>query len=192
MQVHAKRPRRIADEIEAYPYIIPCAVGSSKRTHTQANFNTNMKSVLITGCSDGGIGSALAVTFAQRGLLVFATTRNISSMSKLENLPNVRLLAMDITNPTQVRDAVGVVKKETGGTLDYLVNNAAQGRFMPLLDEAEGFAEAKELFEVNVWAQLSVTQAFAPLLIEAKGTIVYISSVAGQVNVPWVGKSYSL
>jgi len=151
-----------------------------------------MKSVLITGCSDGGIGSALAVTFAQRGLLVFATTRNISSMSRLENLSNVRLLAMDITNATQVRDAVGVVKKETGGTLDYLVNNAAQGRFMPLLDEAEGFAEAKELFEVNVWAQLSVTQAFAPLLIETKGTIVYISSLAGQVNVPWVGGSSNL
>lgn len=151
-----------------------------------------MKSVLITGCSDGGIGSALAVTFAQRGLLVFATTRKVSSMSKLENLPNVRLLALDISSATQVRNAVALVKKETGGTLDYLVNNAAVGRFMSLMDEPEGFQEAKDVFDTNVWAQLSVTQAFAPLLIEAKGTIVYIASLAGQANVPFIGKSHLL
>ncbi|KAF2826848.1 NAD(P)-binding protein [Ophiobolus disseminans] len=149
--------------------------------------NTNVKSVLITGCSDGGIGSALAISFAQRGLLVFATTRCISSMSKLENLPNVRLLTLDISNATQIREAVEVVKKETGGRLDYLVNNAGLGRFMPLLDEPEELLEAKEIFDINVWAQLNVSQAFAPLLIEAKGTIVYISSLAGQTNVPWIG-----
>jgi 1-acylglycerone phosphate reductase len=146
-----------------------------------------MKSVLITGCSDVGIGSALALTFAQRGLLVFATTRKIASMSKLENQPNVRLLALDITDQSQIRAAVEAVKKETGGRLDYLVNNAALGRFMPLLDEAEGFKEAKELFDLNVWAQLSMVQAFTPLLMEAKGTVAYISSIASRVNMPWIG-----
>jgi len=145
------------------------------------------KSVLITGCSDGGIGGALALAFAQRGLLVFATTRKIASMSKLTNLPNVRLLVLDITNQAQIHAAVEAVKKETGGSLDYLVNNAAQGRFMPLLDEAEGFKEAKELFDLNLWAQLSMVQAFTPLLMEAKGTVAYISSLATRVNMPWLG-----
>jgi 1-acylglycerone phosphate reductase len=124
-----------------------------------------MKSVLITGCSNGGIGSALAITFAQRGLLVFATTRNVFSMSKLGNLPNVRCFALDITEHT---------------------NNAALGRFMPILDEAEGFEKTKELFDVNLWAQMNMVQAFAPLLIEAKATLVHNSSAAAHVNAPWI------
>jgi 1-acylglycerone phosphate reductase len=146
-----------------------------------------MKSVLVTGCSDGGIGSALAQSFAQRGLLVFAAARNVTKMPKLANLPNVRLLTLDITKPEDVRAATAAVKKETGGSLDYLINNAAQTRYMPLLDEDPEFEQAKELFELNVWSQLRMVQAFAPLLIEAKGTVVYISAVSGRLNFPWIG-----
>ncbi|KAH3912616.1 hypothetical protein HBI56_154650 [Parastagonospora nodorum] len=145
-----------------------------------------MKSVLITGCSDGGIGSALALTFATRGLLVFASARSLSKMSELANLPNVHLLELDIVKPADIASAVSAVKKETGGTLDYLVNNAAQARYMPMLDET--VEQAKELFELNVWSQLRMVQAFAPLLIEAKGCAVYISSVSGYVTqMPWMG-----
>jgi 1-acylglycerone phosphate reductase len=146
-----------------------------------------MKSVLVTGCSDGGIGSALALAFAQRGLLVFASARNTAKMSALANLPNIRLLTLDITNPEDVRAATTAVKKETGGSLDYLVNNAGQTRYMPLLDEDPDFEQAKELFELNVWSQLRMVQAFAPLLIEAKGTVVYISAVSARLNFTWIG-----
>jgi 1-acylglycerone phosphate reductase len=148
---------------------------------------TSPKSVLVTGCSDGGIGSAIALTFAQRGLLV-AGARNPSKMSKLANLPNVRLLTLDITKPEDVRSAVATVKKETGGTLDFLVNNAAQARYMPLLDESPDDGPAKELFELNVWSQLRVVQGFMPLLIEAKGMVVYISSLSGHMTMPWNGR----
>jgi NADP-dependent 3-hydroxy acid dehydrogenase YdfG len=149
---------------------------------------SNPKSVLVTGCSDNGIGSALALTFAQRGLLVFACARDPAKMSKLANLPNVRLLTLDITKAEHVHAAVSAVKKETGGKLDYLVNNAAQTRYMPLLDESpnDGGA-AKELFELNVWSQLRVVQGFMDCLIEAKGMVVYISSLSGHMNVPWQG-----
>lgn len=85
-----------------------------------------MKSVLITGCTDEGIGSAMAITFAQRGLLVFAAARKLSKMTKLANLPNIRLLELDVTDTAQIRSAVDLVRKETGGTLDYLVNNAGK------------------------------------------------------------------
>jgi short-subunit dehydrogenase len=46
------------------------------------------KSVLVTGCSAGGIGYALAEQFQKRGLTVFATTRTISKMDGLKDLPN--------------------------------------------------------------------------------------------------------
>ncbi|KAF2025506.1 NAD(P)-binding protein [Setomelanomma holmii] len=135
-----------------------------------------MKSVLITGCTDGGIGSVLALTFAQRGLLVFAAARKLAKMANLSNLPNVKLLELDVTDRAQVQAAVALVRKETGGTLDYLVNNAGQTRYLPLLDEDSDFEEAKAVFDTNVWGQLRMVQAFVPLLTEAKGTLVYISS----------------
>lgn len=143
------------------------------------------KSVLITGCSDNGIGSALALTFQQQGYHVFATARNQEKMTKLRDLANVTLLTLDVVEPTHIRAAVEAVRKETGGTLSCLVNNAGQSRFMPVLDE--DLQACRRLFEVNVWGALAVTQAFAPLVIAARGTIVFVTSVAGYVNVPYMG-----
>ncbi|GAB1315265.1 NADPH-dependent 1-acyl dihydroxyacetone phosphate reductase [Madurella fahalii] len=142
--------------------------------------------VLITGCSDGGAGSALAVEFQARGYYVFATSRSLTTMSKVEALPNVKLLQLDITKPADIRAAAEAVKAETtGGGLTYLVNCAARNHFMPLLDE--DIDATRALFETNVWGQLAVTQAFAPLLIEAQGTVVFITSLSGYLNVPYQG-----
>ncbi|KXX76903.1 NADPH-dependent 1-acyldihydroxyacetone phosphate reductase [Madurella mycetomatis] len=141
--------------------------------------------VLITGCSDGGAGSAMAVEFQAQGYYVFATSRRLATMSKVEGLPNVKLLELDITKPDEIRSASEVVRTETGGGLTYLINCAARNHFMPLLDE--DVEAARALFETNVWGQLAVTQAFAPLLIKAKGTVVFITSLSGYLNVPYQG-----
>ncbi|KAK9234250.1 hypothetical protein V1525DRAFT_350564 [Lipomyces kononenkoae] len=143
------------------------------------------KSVLITGCSDGGIGSALASEFQRRGLHVFATARTMSKMSLLEELPDVTLVSLDVTSCTSISAAVEVIKQATGGSLDYLVNNAGIGYVMPTLDVE--ITEAKKVFDVNLWGVLAVTQAFAPLVIAAKGSIVNISSVGGAIYPPWLG-----
>lgn len=57
---------------------------------------------------------------------------------------------------------------------------------MPLLDE--NIEDAKSIHNTNVWGPLAVTKAFAPLLIKAEGTIVFITSVAGHLNTPYQGK----
>ncbi len=142
------------------------------------------KSVLITGCSIGGIGSALAESFQKRNLQVFATARSLSKMSHLENLPNVTLLALDVTSSSDITKAVELVKSKTGGTLDYLVNNSGAQYSCPTLDV--DITEAKGMFDVNFWGVLAVTQAFAPLLIAAKGTLVTIGSINAVLNVPWM------
>jgi 1-acylglycerone phosphate reductase len=43
------------------------------------------------------------------------------------------------------------------------------------------------MFDVNVFALISVTKAFSPLLIASKGTIINIGSIAGKAPVPWQG-----
>ncbi|KAH8700862.1 putative hydroxybutyrate dehydrogenase [Talaromyces proteolyticus] len=143
------------------------------------------QSVLITGCSDDGIGYGLALTFQQRGYRVFATTRDIRKMSKLQGLPNVTLLTLDVKETDQIAAAAKVVSDQTGGTLDYLINNAGRNHFMPILDEDLNATRA--IFDTNVWGPVAVTQAFAPLLIKAKGQIVFITSISGYINVPWMG-----
>lgn len=145
-----------------------------------------LKSVLITGCSAGGIGSALAEAFQNRNLRVFATARDVSKMSHLKNLPNVTLLTLDPTLESSVRTALETLEAQTGGTLDYLVNNAGQTIIMPTLDF--DIETAKQMYDINVWGMVRVTQMLAPCVIAAKGTIVNISSIAPSVNTPWMGE----
>lgn len=146
------------------------------------------KSILITGCSDGGIGSALARVFQSRGYHVFATARTLSKMSELADLSLVSLLTLDITVSSHITAAVESVRRETGGTLDYLINNAGRNHFSPLLDAS--IDESKRIFDTNLWGSLAVTQAFAPLVIKAKGTIVNITSISGHLNLPWMGQLF--
>lgn len=147
---------------------------------------TPKQTVLITGCSDGGIGSALALALQQRGLHVFATARDSSKMSDLQGVPDVTMLTLDVAKTDDIKAAVEVVMKQTGGTLDYLVNNAGRNHFMPILDE--DLDTVRNLFEINFYGPLAITQAFSPLLIKAKGMAVYITSISGYINVPFMGK----
>lgn len=101
-------------------------------------------------------------------------------MSQLQNLPNVMLLTLDPTSEISVRAALETLEAQTGGTLDYLVNNAAQTIIMPTPDF--DIETAKKMYEINVWGMLRVTQMFAPCVIAAKGTIVNVSSIAPCVN----------
>ncbi|KAI1609492.1 oxidoreductase [Exophiala viscosa] len=144
------------------------------------------KTVLITGCSAGGIGHTLAMEFQRRGLTVFATARSTSKMSGLEKLPNTTLLSLDVTSPTSIAEAVERIKAQTGGKLDYLVNNSGRNIMIPALDA--DIDDAKEMFDVNFWGILRMVQGFAPLLIEAKGTIVNIGSIVAYLHKPFTSK----
>lgn len=146
------------------------------------------KSVLITGCSDDGIGYGLALTFQKQGHQVFATARNLDKMTELNGLPNVTLLQLDVSEPSQIEVAVAAVQAKTGGTLDVLVNNAGRNHFMPYLDE--DVEQVKALYDINVWGPLRVTKAFVPLLIKAQGSIAFTTSISGYLNVPFMGESF--
>ena len=148
------------------------------------------KTVLITGCSTGGIGWAMAKNFHQRGFYVFATARNPSKTADLAELSDIEILELDVTVPKTIAQCKEIVGKRTGGSLDVLVNNAGVEFNSPLLDT--NVAEAKRLYDVNVWGPLAMVQAFAPLLIEVKGVVFNQSSIDGALNMVWAGKSPSV
>ncbi|KAI1821340.1 dehydrogenase with different specificitie [Xylaria intraflava] len=143
-----------------------------------------LKTVLVTGCSAGGIGAAIALALAQRGHHVFATARTVSKISPdLSQLTNVTPLQLDVTSSDSVAKAAEAVSA-SGRGLDILINNAGAGYAMPVLDV--DISKAQKLYEVNVWGPLRTVQAFAKQLIASRGRIVNVSTVAAIINVPWI------
>ena len=72
------------------------------------------------------------------------------------------------------------VAKETGGTLDMLVNNSACTDLLPCLDVS--IEEAKRVYDLNVWAPWAMLQAFAPMLVKARGCVVNNASASAYGN----------
>ncbi|KAI0459327.1 hypothetical protein F5B21DRAFT_296994 [Xylaria acuta] len=140
------------------------------------------KTVLITGCSDGGIGAALAAEFQLRGLRVFATARDPSKMAGLVAL-NIETLALDVTSESSIEQAVTIVREklsngnsndasgtvpENGKRLDFLINNAGVNHVMPFPDAS--ISDLRNVIDTNVIGSLAVTQAFIPLLMRQRVT----------------------
>ncbi|KAI9697564.1 MAG: hypothetical protein M1820_007763 [Bogoriella megaspora] len=147
------------------------------------------KTALITGCSTSGIGWAMAKHLHQQGFYVFATARNLSKITDLAELSDIEILELDVTVPETIARCKEIVAKRTGGRLDILVNNAGIESNCPLLDT--DIVEAKNLYDVNVWGPLAMVQAFAPLLIEAKGVVFNQSSIDGVLNMVWAAVARS-
>ncbi|TKA55655.1 hypothetical protein B0A49_11957 [Cryomyces minteri] len=126
---------------------------------TQNTMADRRKSVLVTGC-----------------LRVFATARKADSIADLTAL-GIETLSLEVDKAESIKVVVQDIQHRTGGGLDILVNNAGRNYTVPALDI--DLDEVQQTFEVNVFAVMRMCREFAPLLIEAKGTIVQIGSLAG-------------
>ncbi|OKL62227.1 hypothetical protein UA08_02237 [Talaromyces atroroseus] len=139
--------------------------------------SSGKRKVLITGCSDGGLGAALAIAFHRAGLHVIATARNPAKLKRLEAL-GIETYTLDTLSDSSIAECVSKLAE-----LDILVNNAGSGHCMPVADVS--IAEAKKCFDLNVWSYIAVAQAFLPLLLKSKGTIVNQTSIASVFNFPF-------
>ncbi|KAL2803214.1 hypothetical protein BJX63DRAFT_78256 [Aspergillus granulosus] len=144
-----------------------------------ATVSDQRKSVLITGCSPGGIGNALAREFQRHGLRVFATARDAKSLEDLAAL-GVETLSLTVDDEDSVQLCFAEVERRLGDKgLDYLVNNAGRNYTVPALEV--DLSEVRATFETNFVAVVYICKTFVPLLIKAKGTIVQIGSIAGII-----------
>jgi NAD(P)-dependent dehydrogenase (short-subunit alcohol dehydrogenase family) len=152
-----------------------------------------MKSVVVTGSSTG-IGWAVTKVLITKGFRVFGSVRKSADGERLKKEfgPNFEPLYFDVTDATAVAKGADQVAAALGGEMLFgLVNNAGIAVAGPLLYVK--IDEFRHQIEVNLTAQLIVTQAFAPLLGADRsrhgepGRIVMISSVGGRNASPFVG-----
>ncbi|KAG6375758.1 hypothetical protein JVT61DRAFT_2608 [Boletus reticuloceps] len=140
------------------------------------------KVVLITGCSTGGIGFALCEEFAARECIVYATSRRLETMEGFQS-PNIRKLALDVTNGDDIERTVQTILAETG-KIDILVNNAGGTAIGPVAEAT--IDQIRNTFELNTFAALCVSNAVIPSMFKRKeGLIVNMGSIVGLVTTPW-------
>ncbi len=145
------------------------------------------KTVVVTGASSG-IGRASVKRLAEAGWRVFASVRKESDGVSLQREFGGRVtpLIIDVTDRATITRAAEQARLELGGNgLDGLVNVAGVGLIRPMEYASE--EDMRKIFEINVFGQIAVTQAFLPLLRRARGRIVNIGSVGTHIGLPFGG-----
>ncbi|CAG8952217.1 hypothetical protein HYFRA_00000957 [Hymenoscyphus fraxineus] len=141
------------------------------------------KTALVTGCTPGGIGNALARELHSRGFFVFATARTLEKITDLKGL-GIECLCLTVDDTESVKAChKKAVQILDGRGLDFLINNAGKTIVRPSIEL--NIPEAKDLFATNILGPMLLTQTFSPQLLHAKGTIVNIGSVAGHIPLPF-------
>ena len=139
-------------------------------------FRLDGKQALVTGGASG-IGEATVRAFAAAGArVIIADLDSERADSLCRELSGVSAVSLDIADEAAVTRVFEAIP-----ALDLLVNNAGIG-FVGGIEETP-LADFQKLFRVNVEGTFLVTRAALPKLLEARGAIVNIGSVAGLVGV---------
>lgn len=137
---------------------------------------------MVTGASTG-IGAASARELARRGFHVLAGVRREQDADTLR-APGIEPVILDITQPGHIADLAACVDSRAG-VLRALVNNAGISVNAPV--EALPLAQWRQLFEVNLFGHVAVTQALLPVLLRDCGRVVNVSSVGGKIAMATYG-----
>jgi NAD(P)-dependent dehydrogenase (short-subunit alcohol dehydrogenase family) len=141
---------------------------------------------LITGTSQG-FGRDLVKAALDRGDSVVATSRDPQKVTSAFPGSSDRLLAvpMDLRDAKQIAGVADATVKRFG-RIDVLVNNAGHGLLGALEEASE--EEIRNVFEINVFGLIRVTQAVLPHLRKQRsGHIVNLSSIGGLIGIPGWG-----
>jgi len=143
------------------------------------------KVVIITGASSG-IGEAVAREFACNGSKVVLAARSEEKLSAIvkELIAKNFIATYFITDITNESDCRRLIEKtvEKFGTIDILINNAGLSMRASFLDV--DLKVLHRLMDVNFWGTVYCTKYALPFLIQQKGSLIGISSVAGFHGLP--------
>ncbi|GGF10547.1 NAD(P)-dependent dehydrogenase, short-chain alcohol dehydrogenase family [Chishuiella changwenlii] len=154
-----------------------------------------MKTVFITGANKS-IGFETARQLLQQGFYVYLGSRNLQNgqkaveQLKAEGLENVETIQIDVTDENSVKNAREAIGKSTE-VLDVLINNSGisggkfdvEGNFIPQTAADTSVDVFKEVYDINVYGVIRVTQAFLDLLKKSdEPRIVMVSSSQGSIT----------
>lgn len=143
---------------------------------------------LITGCSSG-LGYETALMLARNGFHTFATMRNTKKSDSLEEIIkkerlNLNIRELDVNDDTSIENTINCIKREAS-RIDVLINNAGYG--LVGFFEDLTLDEIRNQFETNFFGVLNITKKIIPIMrLQKSGTIINVSSGAGQVGFPGI------
>jgi len=139
---------------------------------------------LVTGANKG-IGLETARQFGARGFTVLAGARDEARGREAERVlradgADATFVRLDVSSDASVRAAAAWIEREYG-RLDILLNNAGIARGNP--PSQTDLDLMREVYEVNVFGVIRVTNAMLPLLRRAPAArIVNVSSEVGSIT----------
>lgn len=149
--------------------------------------NPENKPILLTGGSTG-IGRATVELLASKGHLVYATVRKDSDFEDLNKLDNVEAIKLDVTDLDQIDNLAETIKNKGRG-LFGIVNNSGVTDMIAINEIDDD--DFDHIMKVNLYGPYRITKALHEFIIESKGRIVNIGSIAGTVS-PLLMGAYSI
>ena len=141
------------------------------------------KVIIITGASSG-IGKALAMSLASRGAFLSLGARRVDRLEELKREMNVDEVICVETDVSKESDCKRLVDRtiEKFGKIDILINNA--GVSMRALFKDMDMKVMHHLMDVNFYGTVYCTKFALPYLLQTKGSLVGVISIAGYVGLP--------
>ncbi|KLI99304.1 SDR family NAD(P)-dependent oxidoreductase [Luteimonas sp. FCS-9] len=142
------------------------------------------RTVLVTGATSG-FGAATVARFLAGGWRVIATGRRAQRLQALVDAHGdecLHVAAFDVRDAAAMRAALDTLPEAFRG-IDVLVNNAGLALGTAPAQRAD-LAQWTQMIDTNVTALATLTHALLPTLIERRGAILNISSIAGSYPYP--------
>ncbi len=143
------------------------------------------KVVVITGASSG-IGLALVHECASRGAKIVMAARNIEKLNEVaETLKSKGIESIAVKTDVSVEDDCRKLIEQAVqkfGTIHILINNA--GISMRALFADLDLSVVKRVMDINFWGTVYCTKFAYPYLLQNKGSLVGVSSIAGYKGLP--------
>ena len=140
------------------------------------------KLAIITGC-DTGIGNELCRIFSENGYLALIS---YLEENPFPDDPSIKACKLDLRIEEDIDSFFKFVQQyvDQGHKIEYLVNNAGVALGGPI--ENVPMKIFREIFEVNYFGLISLTQRLIPALIKSRGRIIVIGSMAGKIALPFL------
>lgn len=143
---------------------------------------------LVTGAS-AGLGSAITAALAERGAQVIAVARNAERLQQstqplLDTGGRIEAVPADVTVPGDL-DQLQTMIAERYGKLHMLCNCVGKSTRSAILDSSA--EEFQDLWEANFLSAVRTTSTFAKMLLESRGHVVNIGSLASKLAPRFLG-----